>query len=101
MAKEEKKYFEFNGKPFIRRGDLLYYGDPKDKYIVKFTVNSAVKAGDIDVSDSVTVQLVTNTVMSGAKERVIKQAQRDGLYRAFDVGEYWLSDALEALNSGR
>ena len=67
----------------------------------KFTVNSTAKAGDIDVSDSVTVQLVTNTVMSGAKERVIKQAQRDGLYRAFDVGEYWLSDALEALNSGR
>lgn len=100
MAKEEKKYFEFNGKPFIRRGNVLYYGDPRDKYIVKFTVNSTVKAGEMDVADSVTVQLTTNTLGEG-KERIIKQAQRDGLYRAFDVGEYWLSDALESLNSGR
>lgn len=100
MAKEEKKFFEFNGKPFIRRGNILYYGNPQDKYIVKFTVNGSVKSGDEDISDSVTVQLVTNTLGEG-KERVIKQANRDGLYRAFDVGEYWLSDALESLNAGR
>ncbi len=100
MAKEEKKYFEFNGKPFIRRGNILYYGNPQDKYIVKFTVNSTVKSGEEDIADSVTVQLTTNTLGEG-KERVIKQANRDGLYRAFDVGEYWLKDALESLNSGR
>lgn len=99
MPNEDKKYFEFNGKPFIRRGNILYYGDPKDKYMVKFTVNSSVKAGNMDVADSVTVQLVTNT-FSG-KDRVIKQAQRDGLYRAFDVGEYWLNEALEAMKAGR
>lgn len=99
MAKEEKKYFEFNGKPFIRRGNVLYYGDPKEKYIVKFTINSTVKAGDEDIADSVTVQLTTNTL--GGKDRVIKQAERDGLYRAYDVGEYWLTEALESVNSGR
>lgn len=99
MAKEEKKYFEFNGKPFIRRGNVLYYGDPKEKYIVKFTINGTVKAGDEDIADSVTVQLTTNTL--GGKDRVIKQAERDGLYRAYDVGEYWLTEALESVNSGR
>lgn len=99
MAKEEKKYFEFNGKPFIRRGNVLYYGDPKEKYIVKFTVNSSAPAGDDEVADSVTVQLTTNFLEG--KERVIKQAQRDGLYRAFDVGEYWLTEALETVNTGR
>lgn len=99
MAKEEKKYFEFNGKPFIRRGNVLYYGDPKEKYIVKFTVNSSAPAGNIEVADSVTVQLTTNFLEG--KERVIKQAQRDGLYRAFDVGEYWLTEALESVNTGR
>ena len=99
MPNDDKKYFEFHGKPFIRRGNILYYGDPKDKYIVKFTVNSTVKAGDMDIADSVTVQLTTNTF--GSKDRVIKQAQRDGLYRAFDIGEYWLNDALEAMKAGR
>ncbi len=95
MAKEEKNYFEYNGKPFIRRGNVLFYGNPKEKYIVKFIINSTEKVGGEDIANSVTVQLVTNTF--GEKDRVIKQAERDGLYRAFDVGEYWLSDALEAM----
>lgn len=93
MAKEEKNYFEYNGKPFIRRGNTLFYGDPKEKYIVKFTINNSSPVGDVELADSVTVQLVTNTF--GEKDRVIKQAERDGLYRAFDVGEYWLTEALE------
>lgn len=94
MANEEKNYFEYNGKPFIRRGNILFYGNPADKYIVKFTINSTEKVGGEDIANSVTVQLLANTL--GEKDRVIKQAERDGLYRAFDVGEYWLTDALEA-----
>ncbi len=90
---EAKKYFEYNGKPFIRRGNLLYYGDPKEKYLVKFTINSTEKVGEEEIASSVTVQLTSNTL--GEKERVIKQAEREGLFRAFDIGEYWLKEALE------
>lgn len=94
MAKEEKNYLEYKGKPFIRRGNVLYFGDPKERFMVKFVVNSTAELNGNDIADSVTVQLVTNACTE--KERVIKQAERDGLYRAFDVGEYWLTDALEA-----
>ncbi len=97
MSNEEKKYFEFKGKPFIRRGDVLFYGDPKEKYLVKFIIKNHGKAGEKDVADAVTVQLITNTF--GEKDRVIKQAERDGLYRAFDVGEYWLTEALETMKA--
>ena len=97
MANEEKKYFEYKGKPFIRRGDVLYYGDPKERVMVKFTIKSYTKVGDKDVADSVVVQLVQNTL--GEKERVMKQAERDGLFRAFDVGEYWLEEAMEGLKA--
>ena len=97
MANEEKKYFEYKGKPFIRRGDVLFYGDPKEKYIVKFTINSYTKVGDKEVADSVKVQLLQNTL--GEKDRVIKQAERDGLFRAFDVGAYWLEEAVEAMKA--
>lgn len=92
---EEKKYFEYNGKPFIRRGNILFYGDPKEDYIAKFIINSSEKIGEENVATSVTVQLVKNTL--NEKDRVIRQAERDGLYLAFDVGEYWLAEALGAV----
>ncbi|MDP4132404.1 MAG: hypothetical protein Q8882_00135 [Bacillota bacterium] len=96
MAKKEKnEYLIYNGKPFIRGGNTLYFGDPKDRYIVKFIINHSTMVSGEEIADSVTIQLITNT--GSEKERVIKQAERDGLYKAIDIGEYWLEDALEKI----
>ena len=90
---EEKKYFTYEGKPMVRRGDVIYYGDMKEKYIVIFTINSKKTVGDLEVADSVTIELSTNN--GHGKEKVIRKAKRESLYRAFDAGEFWLRDTLE------
>ena len=82
----------YKGKPLLRRGNLLYYGNPEDKYIIMMTVLESTKIIDLDVSTSVVVQLQTNDIPG--KEKVLKKAERDGLFSALDVGEFWLEEAL-------
>ena len=94
MAKAEKKqqeYVTYKGKPLIRRGNLLYYGDKDDKFYILFTVNGSEDVYGMDIANSVTVELRENTPQA----RVIKTAERTGLYTAMDIGQYWLEDALE------
>ena len=95
MAEKKKKdggVLQYNGKPLLRRGDLIYYGDTSADYIIAMKVQESTKILDLDVSTLVEVQLQTNAVPGS--ERVIKKAERDGLYAALDLGEFWLAEAL-------
>lgn len=93
MAKETQKYFTVNGIPMVRRGDVIYYGDMKEKYIVIFTITSKKTVGGREIADGVTIELSTNN--GKGKEKIIRKAKREGLYNAFDIGEFWLRDTLE------
>lgn len=90
--KTPKEGLLYKGKPLIRRGNLLYYGNPEDKVIIMLEVLSSTKIIDLDVSTHVVVKLQTNDIPG--KEKVLKKAERDGLYSALDVGEFWLEEAL-------
>lgn len=91
--KEEQKILYYKEKPLIRRGNVIYYGNPADPYIVMFIVEESEKLGEIDISKKVSIELQTNK--GNGKEKVIKKAERDGLWAAMDIGEFWLTDILE------
>lgn len=90
---EERKFFTYKDKPMVRRGDTIYYGDLKEKYIIIFTIKSKKKIGDHEFADRVTIDLCTNN--GTGKEKVIKKATRESLYEAIDIAEFWLEDAIE------
>ncbi len=87
-----EKMLQYKGKPLVRRGNMIYYGDPQEKYMIVMIVTSSTKKKDLEVTTGVTIQLMLN---DGKKERMIKQAERSGMYAAMDIAEYWLNDALE------
>lgn len=81
----------YNGKLLLRKGNEIYYGTPDGKYMVIFKVLESEKLQDLDVATRVSIELRTN---EAENSQIMRQAERDSLYKAFDIGFYWLDDAL-------
>ena len=91
--KETKEGLTYKGKPLLRCGNKIYYGNPEDKYIIYMQIQDTTKIMDLDISTEIVIQLQTNK--APGLEKVIKSAERDSLYAALDLGEFWLTEALE------
>ena len=91
-SKKKSAVLTYKGKMLLRNGNEIYYGSPEDKYIVLFRIMETDKLEDLDISKRVVIELRTNDEKNST---LIKQAERDGLYKAFDIGFFWLDDAIE------
>lgn len=90
----ESKFLMYKGKPLVRKGNEIFYGDTSEKYIVRFEILSSSKDGNLEIADSVSVQLIKNGSDKPIKERIAKESQKKSLFDALDVGFIWLERAL-------
>jgi hypothetical protein len=96
MAEKKKaKFLSYKGKPLVRCGNTIYYGNMRDPYVVLLQIVSSKKVNDLDVADKVTVQLLTTDPDARPKDRIIKKSEKKGLYQAMDIGSIWLELALK------
>lgn len=94
MAEKKKKVLTYNGKPILRCGNRIYYGNLEDKLILVLDITKTKNVNGIDVASEVLVQVMDNTAELG-KGQVFRKATRGDLYKALDIGEWWLKDALK------
>ena len=92
-AAKKKKLLMYKGKPLIRCGDRIYYGNLEDKYILALDIAESEDVNGAARSTKVKIQLMDNSGELG-KGQVFRKAERDNLYKAIDIGEWWLHDAL-------
>lgn len=92
----QKEFMTYKGKPMVRCGDTIYYGDTADKYIVMLKINSTVTVDGNEVPDKVTVQLMLSDQEIKKSDRIVKKSEKIGLYNAMDVGCIWLERALKS-----
>lgn len=95
MAKKAKEYLLYEGKPLLRDGNVLYYGDFSENFITRFTITETKKLQNLDVASKVTIELLEKHGDDISTARLTKKAERDSLYAALDIGVYWLEDILE------
>ncbi len=96
MAEKKKaKFLSYKGKPLVRCGNTIYYGNMNDPYVVLLQIVSSKKVNDLNVADKVTVQLLTTDPDARPKDRIIKKSEKKGLYQAMDIGSIWLELALK------
>ena len=89
---DNNKNLTYKGKLLLRKENEIYYGNPDDKYVVRFRIMDNDSLGDLTLAKRVVVELRTNSEKDSV---LIKQTEREGLYKAFDLGFFWLDDALE------
>ena len=89
----DKHFLTYKGKPLVRKGNEIYYGDMSEKYVVRFEILSATKNGDLEIADKVLVELLLSDTEMPMKDRIKKSSQKDTLFAALDLGFTWLERA--------
>ena len=92
--KSEELYTMYKGMPIVKSGNTIYFGDPKEKYIIFIQVISVKTIGDLEIPTDVILELISTDPELKAKQRVIKHTQKDSIFHALDVGAVWLERAL-------
>lgn len=95
MAKKAKEFLLYEGKPLLRDGNVLYYGDFNENFITRFTILETKKLKDLNVASKVSIELLEKNGSDIKTARLTKKAERNSLYAALDIGVYWLEDILE------
>ena len=88
------KTLEYKGHPFQRKDNIIYYGSFADKYIIMLQILETKKVKDLDVATKVSVQLQLTDASIKSRDRIVKKAEKDGIYSAMDVAVVWLDRAL-------
>ena len=85
------EFLEYKGRPLVRQGDDIYYGDMSDKFYLFLMIMSYKKDAKlgVEIPDKVMVQIVS----TDGSNKVEKNTMVDGLYAAFDLGAAWLERA--------
>lgn len=95
MAEIKEKVLTYRGKPLVRQGRSIYYGDMHDDYVVMIQIATTKKVKDLDVADKVLVQLLKTDPDIPPAEKIVRKSERRGLWAAMDMASIWLDMALK------
>lgn len=90
-----KKLLEYKGRPLVRSGNTVYYGNINDAYIVRLNIKGAKDYKDITLADDIIIQLLSTDDSLSPKDQIIKKSEKKGLYNALDLGVTWLERQLK------
>ncbi len=81
------EFIEYKGKPLVRQGDDIFYGDMSDKYYVYMMIMSDKKSprGDENLPGTIMVQLLDSKTKKPEKQKIT-----NGLAEAFEFADAWL-----------
>lgn len=91
MAEEKKLIYK--DKPLVRCGNLIYYGNLSEKYVSIIEILDTKEENGVKIPSKLSIKLNKN--YGELKFKPVKKAERESLYIAIDLAEYWLKDALE------
>ena len=94
MAKK-KSGLEYKGKPLYRKGDRLIYGNLEDPYILVLDITEKKKLEGIEVATKVRLEIQDNEDEHPGNGKVFRKSEKNNLYRALDIGSWWLQCAVE------
>lgn len=88
-------FLMYKGKPLVRKGNEIYYGDMSEKYVIYMKVLNTVKDGEDDIAGKISIQLINTDPTVPVTERIVKKSEKVGLYNAMDIGAVWLERQLK------
>ncbi len=90
----KQEFFTYKGRPLVRCGDELYYGNMQEPYVIRLLIKSKKESKGIELADKVTVQLMATDPDLSPRKQLVKTSEKSGLYLAMDIADIWLERAL-------
>lgn len=88
-------FLNYKGKPLVRKGNEIYYGDMAEKFVVKFTVLEPKDFSEDKLPTKVSVQLLKSDIQLPEKDKIVKETTKGSMFEALDFGFVWLERALK------
>ena len=85
----------YKGRPLVRCGNDIYYGSMTEPYIVYLQVLNTKKENGVDVADKVHIILLSTDDTKPLPERIVRQANKVGLFNALSFGDIMLRGQLK------
>lgn len=79
MSAKNDKFLTYKGRPLVRSGNTLYYGDPSENYVIMMQIMATKPVGDLEVASKVSVQLLNTDPDVSARERIVKTSEKRSL----------------------
>lgn len=93
---EQSNFFTYKGRPLVRKGNQIYYGEMSDKVVVLLSIQSERSFEDLNLADSIQLQLISTDPKTPPQDLVIKHATRTGMFEALDLANIWLERYQES-----
>lgn len=95
MADAKKKEFStYKGRPLVRCGDEIYYGNMEEPYVIRMEIKSKKTVNGTEIADKVAVQLMATDPYLSPRKALVKSSEKSGLFLAMDIADIWLGRAL-------
>ena len=97
MAEGKKQaFFTYKGRPLVRCGDEIYYGNMEEPYVIRLQIKSKKVVNGEELADKVTVQLMATDPYLSPRKQLVKSSEKNGLFLAMDIADIWLERALSS-----
>jgi len=83
-------FFSYKGRPLVRNGKTIYYGDMNEPYVVMLQIHSDEDFKDLKISGKISLQMMSTDLTLPPDKLILKKAEKQGLYEALDVATVWL-----------
>ena len=93
-AKKEKEFSTYKGRPLVRCGDEIYYGNMEEPFVIRMQIKSKKEQNGIEIADKVSIQLMATDPYLSPRKQLVKSSEKKGLFLAMDIADIWLNRAL-------
>ena len=90
-----KKSLMYKGRPLVRSGNTIYYGDMADEYVAMLMILDTADFGEIKLPSRVSVQIIDTDPEQKPQERIKKKTEKANLYDALNIACIWLERMSE------
>ena len=91
---QKKEYATYKGRPLVRCGDEIYYGNMEEPYVIRMEIKSKKTVNGTEIADKVAVQLMATDPYLSPRKALVKSSEKSGLFLAMDIADIWLGRAL-------